>query len=88
MGGWNFFVPDFHKLPYSLRSQGDKFLVFIEVWGAFDPEAYDITMCHCAFHAKIMAQKFFQLKFCPLDYKCLGEDLACFKEDQMRNNLD
>ena len=24
MGGWNFFVPDFNKLPYSLRSQGDK----------------------------------------------------------------
>ena len=24
-GGWNFFMPDFNKLPYSLRSQGDKF---------------------------------------------------------------
>ena len=22
-GGWNFFVPDFNKLPYSLRSQGE-----------------------------------------------------------------
>ena len=22
-GGWNFFEPDFNKLPYSLRSQGD-----------------------------------------------------------------
>ena len=23
-GGWNFFMPDFNELPYSLRSQGDK----------------------------------------------------------------
>ena len=23
-GGWNFFVPDFNKLPYLFRSQGDK----------------------------------------------------------------
>ena len=26
-GEWNFFVPDFNKLPYSLRSQGDKLLI-------------------------------------------------------------
>ena len=50
-GGWNFFVPDFNKLPYSLRSQGDK----------------KISSCHFSFLAashfvllrnKIMKQSF------------------------------
>ena len=37
MGGWNFFVSDFNKLPYSLRLQGDK----MEKLGIFLNEVND-----------------------------------------------
>ena len=32
-GGWNFYAPDFNKLPYSLRSQGDKKEEGQKLWG-------------------------------------------------------
>ncbi len=39
-GERNFFVPDFNKLPYSLRSQGDYLLTILKLIHAFQTFVY------------------------------------------------
>ena len=43
-GGLNFFVPDFNKLPYSLRSQGDNLLFSLLGIKYFNTKIYEIVL--------------------------------------------